>query len=65
MDALWVLVALQLELLNAPLGRVLVALVVIGILILVGRIVLRIAWRLVTLAAVVVGFLLLASMFLP
>lgn len=65
MDALSVLVALQLELLNAPLGRVLVALVVIGILILVGRIVLRIAWRLVTLAAVVVGFLLLASMFLP
>ena len=59
------LVALQLELLNSPLGRILAAIIVIGVVVLVGRIVLRVAWRLVTIAAVIVALLFLASMFLP
>lgn len=59
------LLALQLGLLNTPLGRILAAIVVIGIVILIGRIVLRVAWRLVTIAAVVVAVLFLASLFLP
>jgi hypothetical protein len=52
-------------LLSEPLGQLLAVIVVIGVVVLVGRIVLRIAWRLVTIAAVVVGLLLLATMFLP
>lgn len=59
------LLALQLALLNTPLGRILAALLVIGIVILIGRIVLRVAWRLVTVAAVIVAVLFLASLFLP
>jgi hypothetical protein len=50
--------------LGEPLGQLLLTIVVIGIVIVVGRVVLKIAWRLVTIAAVVVGLLLLASMFL-
>lgn len=56
---------LQLGILDAPLARILVAIIAIGIIVLVGRIVLRIAWRLVTIAAVIVATLFLASMFLP
>jgi type IV secretory pathway VirB2 component (pilin) len=51
--------------LSGPLGRLLAVIVVIGVVVLVGRIVLRVAWRLVTIAAVIVGLLLLATMFLP
>jgi hypothetical protein len=50
--------------LSGPLGQLLLVIVAIGIVIVVGRIVLKIAWRLVTIAAVVVGLLLLASLFL-
>jgi hypothetical protein len=50
--------------LGEPLGQLLLTIVVIGIIIVVGRVVLKIAWRLVTIAVVVVGLLLLASMFL-
>ena len=52
-------------LLSDPLGQLLAVIVVIGVVVLVGRIVLRVAWRLGTIAAVVVGLLLLATMFLP
>ncbi|WP_251328669.1 hypothetical protein [Haloplanus pelagicus] len=58
-------VVLQLDgVLGGPLGQLLVAIVGIGVVILVGRVVLKIAWRLVTIAAVVVGVVLLASLFL-
>jgi len=58
-------VALQFGgLLGGPLGQLLLALVAIGVVIVVGRVVLKVAWRLVTIAAVVVGLLVLASMFL-
>jgi hypothetical protein len=59
-------VALQLGgLPGGPLVRLLVAIVVVGVVVLVGRFVLSIAWRLVTIAAVVVGLLLLLSLFGP
>ena len=48
-----------------PLVQLLVLIAAIGIVVLVGRIVLKVAWRLVTIAAVVIGLLLLASMVLP
>ncbi len=64
-DMLDALLALQLELLTSPFGRILAAIVAIGVVILVGRIVLRIAWRLVTIAAIVVAILFLVSTFLP
>jgi hypothetical protein len=51
--------------LNSPLGQLLAVIVVVGVVVLVGRVVLKIAWRLVTIAAVIVGILLLASLFLP
>lgn len=51
--------------LGGPLGRILLAIIAIGVVIVVGRVVLKIAWRLVTIAAIVVGILLLASLFLP
>ncbi|SEA12709.1 hypothetical protein SAMN04488065_1979 [Haloplanus vescus] len=58
-------VVLQLGgLLGGPFGQLLVAIVAIGVVVLVGRVVLKVAWRLVTIAALVVGVLLLASMFL-
>lgn len=44
-------------LLATPLGQLLVGLVVIAIVIILGRIVLNIAWKLVLIAAVVVGIL--------
>lgn len=48
-----------------PFVSLLAVVVAIGLVVLVGRIVLNIAWRLVTIAAVVIGLLLLVSMFLP
>jgi hypothetical protein len=50
--------------LSGPLGQILLVIVAIGLVVVVGRIVLKIAWRLVTIAALVVGLLLLASLFL-
>jgi hypothetical protein len=50
-------------LLSEPLGQALAVIVAIAIVVLVGRIALKIAWRLVTIAAVVVGALLLLSFF--
>ncbi|WP_338738282.1 hypothetical protein [Haloplanus salilacus] len=51
-------------LLGGPLGQLLLAIVAVGVVVLVGRVVLSVAWRLVTIAAVVVGLLFLASLFL-
>ncbi len=45
--------------------RTLAVLVVAGVVVLVGRVVLRIAWRLVTVAAVVIGLVLAAMLLLP
>ncbi|WP_101294479.1 hypothetical protein [Halegenticoccus soli] len=45
-----------------PLGRAFAVLVAVGVVVLVGRLVLRVAWRVVTVGAVVVGALLLLSM---
>jgi hypothetical protein len=58
-------VALQLGgLLGGPLGQLLLAIVVIGVVVLVGRVVLQVAWRLVTIAALIIGVLFVASLFL-
>jgi hypothetical protein len=51
-------------LVGGPLGQLLLAIVAVGVVVLVGRVVLSVAWRLVTIAAVVVGLLFLASLFL-
>jgi hypothetical protein len=51
--------------LAGPLGRLFAVILVIGVVVLVGRVVLRIAWRLVTIAALVVGLLLLLMLFVP
>jgi hypothetical protein len=60
------LVALQFGgLLGGPLGQLLLALVAIALVLLVGRVVLNVAWRLVTIAVVVVALLWLASLVLP
>jgi len=57
-------VALQLGgLLGTQLGQALAVIVGIAVVILVGRVFLKIAWRLVTIAAVVVGALLVLSFF--
>jgi len=58
-------VTLQLGgLLGGPLGQLLLAIVVIGVVVLVGRVVLQVAWRLVTIAALIIGVLFVASLFL-
>ncbi|WP_396611992.1 hypothetical protein ACH9L7_01550 [Haloferax sp. S1W] len=49
--------------LGSQLGQLLLVLVAIAVVILVGRLVLKIAWRLVTIAAVIIGALLLLSFF--
>ncbi|ERH03194.1 MAG: hypothetical protein J07HN6_00045 [Halonotius sp. J07HN6] len=51
--------------LGLELIEILVALVGMLVVLVVGRIVLKIAWRLVTIAVVVVGALLLISQFVP
>lgn len=48
-------------LLATPLGQAFVVVVAIGVVVLLGRIVLKIAWRLVTIAAIVIGVLLVLS----
>jgi hypothetical protein len=61
-----VLPALPLQfggLLETQLGQLLLVVVAIGVVVLVGRVVLRVAWRLVTIAALVIGVLLLLSLF--
>jgi hypothetical protein len=59
-------VALQFGgLLEGPIGTLLVALVVIALVLVVGRIALNLAWRLVTIAIVVVGALWLLSVLVP
>ncbi len=56
---------LQLAGLPDLLLQLLALVVVVGAVVVVGRIVLRIAWRLVTVAAVVIALLLGAMLFLP
>jgi hypothetical protein len=48
-----------------PLVSLLAVVVAIGLVVLVGRIVLKVAWRLVTIAAVIIGLVVLATTFLP
>lgn len=49
---------------SSPIGRLFLAIIVIGIVVFVGRFVLSVAWKIVTIAAVVVGLLWLVSNFL-
>ena len=57
---------LQLEgVLGTPLGKLFASLVAVAAVILVLRLTLRVAWRLVTIAAVLVGVAALAMFFLP
>jgi hypothetical protein len=48
-----------------PLVSLLAVVVAIGLVVLVGRIVLKVAWRLVTIAAVIIGLVVLVTTFLP
>ncbi|MFC7167741.1 hypothetical protein [Halospeciosus flavus] len=58
--------ALQpLQLAGFDLTRLLIAVVAIGVVIFVGRFILSVAWKIVTIAAVVIGLLWLVSNFLP
>jgi hypothetical protein len=50
-------------LLSTPLGQAFAVVVALAVVVLVGRVVLNIAWRLVTIAAVIIGILLLLSFF--
>ncbi|KAB1193543.1 hypothetical protein GJR96_08820 [Haloferax sp. MBLA0076] len=59
-----VLVPLQLGgFFAGPLGQLLLVVIAVGVVVLVGRMVLKIAWRLVTIAAVIIAVLLLLSFF--
>lgn len=49
---------------GGPLGKVLAFLVLAALVVVVGRVVLRIAWRLVTIGIAIVVLLMLASIFL-
>ncbi|KAB1189231.1 hypothetical protein GJR98_07015 [Haloferax sp. MBLA0077] len=51
------------EFFAGPLGQILLVLIAIAIVIVVGRMVLKIAWRLVTIAALIIAVLLLLSFF--
>lgn len=51
--------------LATPLGKLFAALIAVAAVILVLRLALRVAWRLVTVAAVIVGIAALAVFFLP
>ena len=64
---LWALpTLLQLEgVLATPLGKLFASLVAVAAVILVLRLALRVAWQLVTIAAVLVGIAALAMFFLP
>mgnify|MGYP006275668121 CR=1 FL=1 len=61
LSALLLQVPLQGPLPDGILGQAIIAIVAIAIVVVVGRIVLRIAWKLVIVAAVVVGLLWLLS----
>ena len=50
-------------LLDSLVGQLFAVVVVVGLVVIVGRIVLKIAWRLVTIAAVVLGAILLFTFF--
>ncbi|MFB6169401.1 MAG: hypothetical protein ABEJ43_11240 [Haloferacaceae archaeon] len=56
---------LQIAGLSDLLLQALAVVVVAGVVVLVGRVVLKIAWRLVTVAGVVIALLLGAMLFLP
>jgi uncharacterized membrane protein YjjP (DUF1212 family) len=58
-------VFLQIAGLPDLLFQALAVVVVVGVVVLVGRVVLKIAWRLVTVAAVVIALLLGVMLFLP
>ena len=59
------MVPLQVAGLPDLLFQALAVVVVVGVVVLVGRVVLKIAWRLVTIAAVVIALLLGAMLFVP
>lgn len=48
-----------------PFGKLLLAVVALAVVVLVGRFVLNVAWRLLKIAAVVIGILWLISMLVP
>lgn len=56
-------VLLQPGVFASPLGRILLALIGIAVVLIIGRFLLSLAWKVVTIAAVIVGLLLLLSMF--
>ena len=56
-------VLLQPGIFASPLGQVLLTLIGIAVVLVVGRFLLSLAWKIVTVAAVVVGLLLVLSMF--
>jgi len=58
------LALLQLPIPEGPIGQALIAVIAIGIVILVGRVVLSIAWKLVLIASVLIGALWLVTTFL-
>ena len=64
-DLVAVVFPLQAAGLPDQLFQALAVVVVVGVVVLVGRVVLKIAWRLVTIAAVVIALLLGAMLFLP
>lgn len=53
------------DLLASPLGKLLVAVVLLGLVVVVVRFVLNMAWRIVKIAAVVIGLLWLVSVVAP
>jgi type IV secretory pathway VirB2 component (pilin) len=58
------LALLQLPLPEGPLGQALIAVIAIGVVVLVGRVILSVAWKLVLIASVVIGALWLVTTFL-
>lgn len=59
------LLILQMGLLATPLGKLLVALVVIALVLILGRLVMNLAWRLLKIAIIIVGLLWLVSVVIP
>ncbi len=51
-------------LLADPLGRLLVAVVILGVVVLIGRLILHIAWRLLVIAAIIIAIVYLGSLLL-
>ncbi|WP_224268285.1 hypothetical protein [Haloprofundus salinisoli] len=56
---------LQTALSETPYGSLFIGLLTLGAVVLVGRVLLRLAWRLVTIAIVVVGLLAVVSLVAP